>query len=51
MGGALLAITIRDGSSRVSIVTIDSRSVVPRTIESSITTSVSSGKTVPRVMS
>ncbi len=42
---------IREGLSLLRIVTIDSRKVVPLTIESSIATSVSVGFTTPRVMS
>ena len=42
---------MRAGSNLVSMVMMDSRKVVPRTIESSITTSVSPGFSVPRVMS
>jgi hypothetical protein len=51
IGGAELTMMIRCGLRRLSIVMIDSRSVVPRTMESSSTTRVSSGFTTPRVMS
>ena len=51
MGGAELTMMIRLGLSRLSMVMIDSRSVVPRTMESSTTTRVSLGFSTPRVMS